>query len=149
MSVKDIRAQLRDQLGEPIFTEHMTREECRAAMDRYLAAGAALDRRLIEDNLVLGLGWSASVYLANEITSPWDIATADRWFRALPERYMTPDSLRRPDWNHSHYPHDEHGRIGRVTTLQRPEPEPGSDEARQIEMVNAILADLANEDSRQ
>jgi hypothetical protein len=55
---------------------------------------------------------------------------------------MTPDSLARPDWDHRHYPHDEHGRLGRVTTLQRPETE-ADIEARRL--ADAILADIASE----
>jgi hypothetical protein len=142
MNVEERRAHLRSQVTEPGLTADMTRAERDAEMERWLAASAALDRRLIEENLVLGLGWSASVYLAHELTSPWDIATADRWFRALPERYMTPDDMIRPDWDHSHYQHDEHGRIGKVTTLQRPETQEDIDARR---LVDEILADLAKE----
>lgn len=147
MSVEDLRAQLRGQIAEPVFTEGMTREECRAAMDRWHADSQRQHDRLDEEHRLLGIGRTAAICMTHELIWPWDNATASRWWLALPERYMTPDSLKRPDWDHSHYPHDEHGRIGRhVTTRQRPEPEPGSDEARQIEMVAAILADLASDE---
>ena len=145
MTVDDRRAQLRSQIAEPVITEGMTRTERKAEWDRENAEFLAMCSRLDEEHLLLGIGRSAAIYMTHEITGSWFTATADRWYRALPERYMTPDSLARPDWNHSHYPHDEHEHIGRVTTRQRPEPEPGSDEARQIEMVTAILADLQAE----
>lgn len=145
MSVEDIREQLRSQIPEPVITKDMTHAERDAEWDRWHAAHSARDERLDEEHLLLGIGRSAAIYMTHEITGPWLSATADRWYRALPERYMTPDAMTRPDWDHRHYPHDEHGRIGRVTTRQRPEPEPGSDEARQIELVKAILAELAVE----
>lgn len=88
-------------------------------IDRWLDDRRAQDKRLDEESLILGLGWSPSVCATHEATMPWDSATADRWYRALPERYMTPDSMARPDWDHTHYPHDKHGHIGRVTTHER------------------------------
>lgn len=142
MSVEALRAQLASQIAEPVFTEDMTRAERKAEMDRWLADCQAQSQRLDEEHLLLGIGRSAAVCMTHEITGSWLTATADRWFRALPERYMTPDSLVRPDWDHSHYPHDEHGRIGRVTTLQRPETEADTEAMR---MVDAILADIASE----
>lgn len=149
MSVEDLRMQLRGQIAEPAITEGMTRAERRAEMDRYLADCQAQNERLDEEHLLLGIGRSAAISMTHELIFPWDNATASRWYLALPERYMTPDSMKRPDWNHSHYPHDEHGRIGRhVTTRQRPEPEPGSDEAQQAALVRAILADLHAEDEQ-
>lgn len=145
MTVENLRAQLRSQIAEPVITGSMTRAERRAEWDRQDAEFLMLCNRLDEEHRLLGIGRTAAVCMTHELVFPWDNATADRWFRALPERYMTPDSMTRPDWDHSHYPHDEHGHIGRVTTRQRPEPEPGSDEARQAEMVAAILADLASD----
>jgi hypothetical protein len=59
-----------------------------ADLDRYLADCQALSRRLDEQSLILGLGWSASVCLTHEATLPWDSATAGRWYRALPERWF-------------------------------------------------------------
>jgi hypothetical protein len=147
MSVEALRAQLASQIAEPVITEGMTRTERRAAWDHHDADFQAQCARLDEEHLLLGIGRSAAVCMTHELIFSWQTATADRWFRALPERYMTPDSMTRPDWDHSHYPHDKHGRIGRVTTLQRPEPEPGSDEAQQIELVRAILANIAREDA--
>lgn len=76
--------------------------------------------------------------MTHEITGSWGTATASRWYLALPERYMTPDSMARPDWNHSHYPHDEHGRIGRVATCERPKSEADTQAEK---LVAAILAD--------
>jgi hypothetical protein len=57
---------------------------------------------------------------------------------------MTKDSMARPDWNHSHYPHDEHGHIGRVTTRERPKTEADTEAEK---MVAAILADIASEEA--
>jgi hypothetical protein len=142
MTVEDVREQLASQIAEPVFTEDMTREECQAEMDRWLADCQAQSERLDEEHRLLGIGRTAAICMTHEITGPWQTATADRWFRALPERYMTPDSLTRPDWDHSHYPHDEHGRIGRVTTLQRPETQA---DTRAEQLVEAILADLASD----
>jgi hypothetical protein len=141
MSVESLRAQLHSQIAGPVFTEGMTSAECRAEMDRWLADCQAQSKRLDEEHMLLGIGRSAAVCMTHEITGSWQTATADRWFRALPERYMTPDSLTRPDWDHSHYPHDEHGRTGRVTTLQRPETQADTEAGR---MVAAILADLGD-----
>ena len=142
MTVKGSRAQL---TTGPDITEGMTRDECLAAMDRWHADSQTQHERLDEENLILGLGWSASVSLTHELIFSWQTATADRWFRALPERYMTPDSMTRPDWNHGHYPHDEHGHIGRVTTRQRPKT-PADTEAEKL--TAAILADLAAEQEK-
>jgi hypothetical protein len=139
MTVEGRRAQL---APDPVFTEGMTHAEIKAEMDRWHADCQARDDRLDEEHLMLGIGRSAAVCMTHELIWSWQTATADRWFRALPERYMTPDSMARPDWDHSHYPHDEHGRIGRVTTLQRPATQPGT---RAEQLVDAILADLANE----
>lgn len=143
MSVEALRAQLASQIAEPVITEGMTRAACKAEMDRWLADCQAQSRRLDEEHMLLGIGRSAAIYMTHEITGDWLTATAGRWFRALPERYMTPDSLIRPDWDHSHYPHDEHGRIGRVATLQRPETEA---DTRAMRIVDAILADIAREE---
>jgi hypothetical protein len=136
MSVNDLRAQLASQIREP--------EPTRAGMDRYLADCQARDERLDEEHRLLGIGRTAAVSMTHELVWEWGNATASRWWFALPERYMTPDSLRRPDWDHAHYPHDEHGHIGRrVVTRQRPE----TDEDRQIaHMVRDILADLDEEE---
>jgi hypothetical protein len=143
MSVEDIRAQLRSQVAEPVFTADMTSAECQAEMERWLADCQVQSKRLDEDHLLLGIGRSAAVCMTHEITGEWLTATASRWFRALPERYMTPDSMARPDWNHSHYPHDEHGHIGRrVTTRERPETE---EDTRAEKLVASILADIGRE----
>jgi hypothetical protein len=144
MSVENIRAQLRSQITEPVITEGMTRAECRAEMDRWLADCQAQSKRLDEEHMLTGIGRSAAVCMTHELIWSWQTATADRWFRALPERYRTPDSMTRPDWDHSHYEHDEHGHIGRVRTLQRPKTEADTEAE---ELVTAILADLASEDS--
>ena len=136
MTVEARRAQLRSQIAEP------STEGGRADMDRYLADCQAQSERLDEEHRLLGIGRSAAIYMTHELIFPWQNATADRWFRALPERYMTPDDLALPDWDHSHYPHDEHGRIGRVTTRQTPRTEA---DTHAEQMVTAILADLASE----
>lgn len=128
---------------EPVFTADMTRDEIRAEMDRWQAACHARDERLDEDHRLLGIGRTAAVCMTHEATGDWFTATADRWYRALPERYMTPDSLRRPDWDHSHYPHDEHGHIGRVATRERPDTEEDTLAER---LVANILADLGEAD---
>ncbi len=138
MTVEERRAQL---ACEPVITASMTRAEIRAEMDRWHAACQARDERLDEEHRLLGIGRSAAIYMTHEIIWPWQTATAGRWWRALPERYMTPDSMTRPDWDHSHYPHDEHGHIGRVTTLQRPETEADTEAER---IVARILADLGD-----
>lgn len=140
MSVEDRRAQLASQVAEPVFTDSMTGAECQAEMARWLADCQAQSKRLDEEHMLLGIGRSAAVYMTHEITGSWLTATAGRWFLALPERYMTPDSMTRPDWDHSHYPHDERGRIGRVTTLQRPETQADT-EAEQL--LAGILAGKA------
>lgn len=137
LTVEGRRAQLDSQTAEPVITEGMTRAERRAEMDRWHADSQAQAERLDEDHLLLGIGRSAAVCMTHELIWSWQTATASRWYLALPERYMTPDSLRRPDWDHRHYPHDEHGRIGRVTTLQRPETQADIEAA---EMVAAALA---------
>jgi hypothetical protein len=148
MTVEDLRAQLDSEVPEPVITEGMTRAERRAErraeMDRWLAGRQALAERLDAEHMLLGIGRMAAICMTHELIWSWQSATADRWFRALPERYMTPDSMRRPDWDHGHYPHDEHGHIGRrVTTRQRPKNEADT-EAEQL--VAAILADLADEE---
>lgn len=138
-TVSERREELRSQIAEPAFTEDMTRDQRRAEMDRYLADCQVQMERLDEEHRLLGIGRSAAVYMSHEITWEWQNATAGRWYQALPERYMTPDTLHRPDWDHSHYPHDESGRMGRrVTTLQRPETE---EDVRASAMIAKILAD--------
>lgn len=139
MSVEELRAQLDSQIAEPAITAGMTRDERRAAMDRYLADCQAQIERLDEEHRLLGIGRTAAVSLSHELVWSWQTATASRWFQALPERYMTPDSMTRPDWDHSHYEHDEQGRLGRVKTLQRPKTQADTD-AEQL--TRAILADL-------
>jgi hypothetical protein len=144
-SVNDRRAELRSQIAEPAFTEGMTREQRRAEMDRYLADCQVQMERLDEEHRLLGIGRSAAVYMSREITWDWQNATAGRWYQALPERYMTPDSLHRPDWDHSHYQHDENGHMDRhVTTLQRPETEA---DTRAAALIARILADAAGKES--
>lgn len=141
MSMEDRRAQLDSQIAEPSTAG--TRADRRAEMDRYLDDCQAQSERLDEEHLLLGIGRTAAVCMTHELTGSWQTATASRWYLALPERYMTPDSLTRPDWDHRHYPHDEHGRIGRVTTLQRPKTQADTD-AEQL--IAAILADIDNEE---
>lgn len=145
MSVQDIQAQLASQITEPAITAGMTRAERRAEWDRREAEGQAQAERLDEEHMLLGIGRSAAVYMTHELIGSWATATAGRWYLALPERYMTPDDMARPDWDHRHYPHDEHGHLGRVTTLQRPETQ-ADRQAR--ELVAGILADIAREDAR-
>lgn len=137
MSVEDRRAALRSQIAEPDLASG-TDADRRAEMDRYLADCQVQMRRLDEEHLMLGIGRSAAVCMSHEITWDWQHATAGRWYQALPERYMTPDSLARPDWDHRHYLHDEYGHIGRVTTGQRPETEADTEAAA---MIARILAD--------
>lgn len=149
MSVEDRRAQLDRQIAEPVITGDMTRAEREAEWDRWHEERQAQHERLDEEHLLLGIGRTAAVSMTHELIWSWQTATASRWFLALPERYMTPDSMARPDWDHSRYPHDEHGRIGRVTTLQRPEPEPGSEEAQRAELVRQILENIASQDRDQ
>jgi hypothetical protein len=144
-SVEDRRAQLASRIAEPVITEGVTRAERQAEMDRWLADCQEQSERLDEEHRLLGIGRSAAICMTHELIWPWQSATADRWYRALPERYMTPDSMTRPDWNHSHYEHDEHGHIGRVTTLQRPETQ---EDIRARELVTAILADIARDEGR-
>lgn len=137
LSVDDRRSRLASEIADPVITESMTWAEGRAEVERYLSDHHAQDDRLDEEHRLLGIGRTAAVCMTHEITGSWLTATADRWYRALPERYMTPDSLRRPDWDHSHYPHDERGRIGRVTTRQRP----AAEDTEAERLVDAILAD--------
>lgn len=139
MNFTDRAALLEAQIARPVITEGMSEAQRRAEMDRWLDDCQAQSTRLDEEHLLLGIGRTAAVCMTHEITFPWGNATADRWFRALPERYMTPDDLARPDWDHSHYPHDEHGHTGRVTTLQRPETEADRVAA---EAVRRALADM-------
>lgn len=141
-SVESLRAQLNSRIAAPVITEGMTSDEQRAEMDRWLADCRARDERLDEEHRLLGIGRSAAIYMTHELIWSWQTATAGRWWQALPERYMTPDSMARPDWDHSHYPHDEHGHIGRVTTSQRPETEADT-EAEKI--VAAILNELGDQ----
>jgi hypothetical protein len=140
MTVEARRAQLKP--AEPVFTEGMTRAEIQAEWDRWNVDCRARDERLDEEHLLTGIGRSAAILMTHELIWEWQNATADRWFRALPERYMTPDSMTRPDWDHRHYEHDEHGHIGRVRTLQRPETQADT-ETEQI--VDAILNELQAE----
>ena len=137
MSVEGLRAQLDSQVAEP--STEGTRADRRAEMDRYLDDCQAQIERLDEEHRLLGIGRTAAVCLSHELVWSWQTATASRWYLALPERYMTPDSMTRPDWDHSHYEHDENGRIGRVKTLQRPKTQADTD-AEQL--TRAILADL-------
>lgn len=116
-----------------------TRADRRADMDRYLDECQAQIERLDEEHrLWLGDDRNAAVSMSHELVWSWETATSSRWWLALPERYMTPDSMARPDWDHSHYPHDDQGRIGRVTTRQRPETE------RDRAAAAAVRAALAN-----
>lgn len=143
MSVDDIRAELRRQITEPSMEG--TRADRDAEMQRWLDDCQAQSKRLDEEHMLLGIGWSAAAYMTHEITGSWSTATASRWWFALPERYMTPDSMARPDWNHAHYPHDEHGHIGRhVTTRERPATE---EDTAAEKMVARILADIDNEEN--
>lgn len=142
MNMEDRRMELASQIAEPVFTENMTHAERETEMDRWLADCQAQSRRLDEDHMLLGIGRSAAIYMTHEITGSWETATAGRWFLALPERYMTLDSMTRPDWDHSHYQHDEHGHIGRVTTRQRPAT---GEDTRAEQMVASILADLGDD----
>lgn len=144
MSVNDIRARLAAEVGEPVFTEGMTRAERDAEMERWLDACQAQSERLDEEHRLLGIGRTAAVCMTHEITGSWLTATASRWYLALPERYMTSDGMIRPDWDHSHYPHDEHGHIGRVTTRQRPETD---EDRRHAALAAAVLASIDNNDN--
>jgi hypothetical protein len=135
LTMNDRRAKLAAEITEPDPRD-------RADLERWLDDCEAQSKRLDEEHMLSGIGRSAAVYMTHEITGDWLTATAGRWYLALPERYMTPDSLRRPDWNHAHYPHDEHGHIGRVTTRERPAAEADTMAER---LVSAILADLDNE----
>lgn len=137
VNMEDRRMELASQIAEPSATD-------RADLERWLADCQAQSKRLDEEHLLLGIGRSAAICMTHEITGPWDSATADRWFRALPERYMTPDSMARPDWDHSHYPHDEHGHIGQVDTRQRIKTE---EDTWQEQMVASILADLTENEA--
>lgn len=142
MSVNDIRARLASEIAEPVSTKSMTRAERDAEMERWLDDCQAQSERLDEEHLLTGIGRSAAVCMTHEITGDWLTATASRWYLALPERYMTPDSMTRPDWDHSHYPHDEHGRIGRVTTRERPKTQADTETEK---LVAFILADIASD----
>ncbi len=139
-------AQLDAQVAGPVITEGMTKAQSRAEIDRWLDDCQAQSERLDEEHRLLGLGRTAAVCMTHEITGSWDSATASRWYLALPERYMTPDNLARPDWNHSHYPHDENGHTGRVTTRQRPETEA---DRRAAAAVRAALAADSDDDACQ
>lgn len=144
MNVEERRTELDAQIAEPDSTGD--KAERRAEMDRWLADCQAQAERLDEEHrLLLGDDRTAAVNMTHELIWEWGNATASRWYLALPERYMTPDSMARPDWNHAHYQHDEHGRVGRrVTTRQRPRTEADTEAEK---MVARILADLAEEES--
>jgi hypothetical protein len=136
------RAQLDSQVAEPDTSGDKAQR--RAEMDRYLDDHQAQHEWLDEQHrLWLGDDRSAAIYMTHELVWEWRNATADRWYRALPERYMTPDSMAYPDWDHSHYEHDENGHIGRVTTRQRTLT---AEDIAQRDMVRAILADLEKEE---
>jgi len=140
-TVEALRAELDAQIAEP--STEGTRADRRAEMDRWLAEGQAQIERLDEEHrLWLAEDRSAAVGMSHELVWDWRTATASRWYLALPERYMTPDDMARPDWNHAHYPHDADGHIGRVTTRQRPRTQADT-EAEQL--VTALLADIARE----
>lgn len=143
-TVEELRELLGKQVGEPVFTEGMTRAESRAEMDCWLADCQAQGERLDEEHLLLGIGRTAAISMTHELIWSWGNATASRWYLALPERYMTPDSMARPDWDHSHYEHDEHGHIGRVTTRERPKTQADTDAE---ELIAAILADIETEEA--
>ena len=138
------RAQLRAEIAEPVITEGMTRAERRAEMDRWLADCQAQSERLDAEHMLLGIGRTAAVCMTHELIWDWRTATADRWYRALPERYMTPDAMARPDWDHSHYPHDSRGHVGRPVTRERPRTQADTDAEK---LVARILADIDNDDS--
>jgi hypothetical protein len=142
MTVHDIRAQLASQVAGPVITEGMTYDESEAEMRRWLDDCQVQSKRLDEEHMLLGIGRSAAIYMTHEITGSWLSATAGRWYLALPERYMTPDDMTRPDWDHSHYEHDEHGHIGRVATRERPATQ---EDTRQELLVASILAELQAE----
>jgi hypothetical protein len=129
------RAQLDSQITEPSIEGDKAQR--RAEMDRWLDDCQEQSRRLDEEHLLLGIGRIAAVCMTHELVWEWGNATASRWWLALPERYMTPDKLPYPDWDHSHYEHDEQGRIGRVTVKQRPETE------RDRQAAAAVRAALA------
>lgn len=131
-----LRAELRAQIAEPRFVESMTSAQQRAEMDRWLADCQAQSERLDAEHMLLGIGRTAAISMTHELIWEWQTATASRWWQALPERYMTPDSMAHPDWDHSHYPHDEQGHIGRVTTRQRPET---AEDRRAAEMIRSTL----------
>lgn len=135
MNVNDRRAELAAEIAEPDPAN-------RADLERWLDDCQAQSKRLDEEHLLSGVGRSAAIYMTHEITGDWFTATAARWYLALPERYMTPDSMTRPDWDHAHYPHDEHGHTGRVTTRPRPGTEA---DTRTERLVASILADLESE----
>ena len=137
-TVADRRAELDAQVAEPVITAGMTKAQRRAEMDRWLDDCQAQIERLDEEHrLLLADDRNAAVCMSHELVWEWQNATTSRWFLALPERYMTPDSMTSPDWDHSHYPHDEHGHIGRVTVRQRPLT---GEDIRHRELIAAILA---------
>lgn len=136
VSVLARRAQLDSQVREPSM-EGSTYATRKIDMDRWRDDCQAQSERLDEEHMLLGIGRTAAVCMTHELTYSWHNATASRWYLALPERYMTPDSMARPDWNHSHYPHDVHGHIGRVVTLERPRTE---EDTAAEKLVASILA---------
>jgi hypothetical protein len=85
MTVEELRAQLDGQVAEPASAASMTRAQRRAEMDRWHAERQAQAERLDEEHLLLGIGRSAAICVTHELVFPWETATADRWFRALPE----------------------------------------------------------------
>ena len=85
LSMEDLRAQLDAQVTDPAITAGMTRAQRRAEMDRWHAERQAQAERLDEEHLLLGIGRSAAICVTHELVFPWETATADRWFRALPE----------------------------------------------------------------
>lgn len=141
-TMADRRAELDAQIAEPDTSGDKAAR--RAEMDRYLADCQAQSERLDEEHLLLGIGRTAAVLMTHELVWKWWNATASRWYLALPERYMTPDSMARPDWDHSHYEHDEHGHIGRrVTTRQRPKTQADTEAEK---LVSRILSEMEEED---
>lgn len=75
-------------IAEPVISASMAEAERRAEVDRWLDECQAAVKRRDEEDLVLGMGWSASVCQTHEIEHDWASATADRWYQALPERWM-------------------------------------------------------------
>ncbi len=55
-------------------------------LGRYLADRAAAAARLDEENLILGMGWTASVCQSHEVMLTWSNATAPRFREAALRR---------------------------------------------------------------